>query len=130
LISKGSGAVADIITFAYEEMNAYRNSDFEDALKPEITRLLLEEFNEELSKNDILRNIYRDKILSIVSKSIKGTQKFISIINMSGWSTLGETEGVAFNFNYLDKYIIQSLMNSQRQYVGRQQRLNWRLIYV
>ncbi len=40
-------------------------------MKPELSKKLLEEFKDELSRNDIVRNTYRDKILSIVKNGIK-----------------------------------------------------------
>ncbi len=65
VILKGTGAAADIISFAYTEMNENRDQDHEDSfVKPEILKKLVSEFAEDLANNDFVRNQYRDKILN------------------------------------------------------------------
>ena len=38
-------------------------------IKPELSRKLLNEFKDELDKNDFLRNQFRDKVISIVKNA-------------------------------------------------------------
>lgn len=112
IILKGSGAVSDIISFAYEELSENKDPEYEDNfIKPEISKKLMEEFNDELSKNDMIRNQFRDKVISIVKSSFKGSQKFLTIVDMSG---------LGFKFLDLDKYILTALLQSQTQLSGKQ----------
>lgn len=49
-----------------------KDPDYEDSyIKPELAKKLLDEFSDDLNKNDVLRNKYRDKILSIVRNGTK-----------------------------------------------------------
>lgn len=49
-----------------------KESSYEDNfIKPEISKKLNDEFNDELGTKDVLRNQYRDKILSIVKNATK-----------------------------------------------------------
>lgn len=91
-------------------------------MKPEISKKLLDQFYDELNKNDVVRNQFRDKILYIVKNAskvrliklglalkrnilklnfFKGSQKFLTIVDM---------KGLAFDFNDLDKYILTALL--------------------
>ena len=40
-------------------------------MKPEISKKLLDQFYDELNKNDVVRNQFRDKILYIVKNASK-----------------------------------------------------------
>ena len=62
---------------------------------------MLDQFKDELNKNEISRNQYRDKILSICKNGTKGTQKFLTIVDM---------KGLTFDFTDLDKYILTALL--------------------
>jgi hypothetical protein len=49
-----------------------KDPDYEESyIRPELSKKLLEEFNDDLNKNDVLRNKYRDKILFIVKNGTK-----------------------------------------------------------
>ncbi|CAF0859038.1 unnamed protein product [Brachionus calyciflorus] len=112
MILKGTGAVSDIIAFAYEELNENKDPEYEDSfIRPEISKKLSDEFKDELNKNEVIRNQFRDKILSIVKNGSKAGQKFLTIV---------DTKGLAFDFADLDKYILTALLQSQTQLSGKQ----------
>ena len=112
IILKGSGAVADIISFAYDETTENKDPSYEDSfIRPEIAKKLLNEFNDELGTNDVMRNLFRDKIISIVKNASKGERKFLNIVDM---------KGLTFDFGDLDKYILTALLQSQTQLSGKQ----------
>ncbi|RNA27855.1 transient receptor potential cation channel subfamily M member 2-like isoform X2 [Brachionus plicatilis] len=70
VVLKGSGAVSDIIAFAFEELNENKDIDHEENfIRPELSKKLLDEFKDDLSKNEVVRNQYRDKIMSIAKNS-------------------------------------------------------------
>ena len=66
-----------------------------------MSKKLNEEFKDDFKENDVLRNKYRDKILSIVKNGTKGTQKFVTLVDM---------KGLTFDFQDLDKYILTALL--------------------
>ena len=100
VILKGTGSAADIIAFAYEEINAksvipllflikssiilIRNDkEYEDSyLKVEIARRLLDEYPV-LKDNNVKRNEIRDHILSIVKKADQGKRKLLTFIDVN-----------------------------------------------
>ena len=100
-----------MISFCFEEWNENKDQEYEDNyIKQELSKKLLEEFNDELKENDIIRNQYRDKILYIVKNSSKKSQKFLTVVDM---------KGLAFDFTDLDKYILTALLKSHTQSSGK-----------
>lgn len=43
----------------------------ENYIRPELSKKLLDEFKDDLSKNEVVRNQYRDKIMSIAKNGSK-----------------------------------------------------------
>ena len=77
-------------------------------MKPEILKKLAIEFSDDLNNNDFVRNQYRDKIFSIVKNGSKGTQNFLTIVDM---------KEMDFDFADLDKYILTALLKCKYIYL-------------
>ncbi|GFR18191.1 transient receptor potential cation channel subfamily M member 6, partial [Trichonephila clavata] len=70
VVMKGSGGLADILGFAYSEINqrpqGIADAEFcENYLKPELSRKISEKFPK-LRDNSLSRNIFRDRIMDII----------------------------------------------------------------
>ncbi|CAF2382637.1 unnamed protein product [Rotaria sp. Silwood2] len=109
IILKGTGSAADIITFAYEEISAKNEKEFEDGyLKVELARRLLDEYPL-LKDNNVKRNEIRDHIMSIVKKADQGKRKLLTFIDLySGTGSL----------NDFHKFILSALLQSQKSVTG------------
>ena len=103
--------MCDIISFCFEEWSENKDPEYEhNYIKQEVSKRLLDEFNEELKENDLIRNQYRDKILFIVKNSSKKSQKFLTVVDM---------KGLTFDFTDLDKYVLTALLKSHTQLSGK-----------
>lgn len=110
VILKGSGGVADIIAFAYEEINENKDPAYEENyIKPEIAKKLYDEFSDELSKNELLKGKYRDKVLYIIKNGKKSSQKFLTLVDMKGQT---------FDFSDIDKYVLTALLQCESYSFG------------
>ncbi|CAF3812768.1 unnamed protein product [Rotaria sordida] len=109
VILKGTGSAADIIAFAYEEINAKNDKEYEDSyLKVELTRRLLDEYPA-LKDNNVKRNEIRDHIISIVKKADQGKRKFLTFVDV--YSTTA-------SLNDFHKFILSALLQSQKTATG------------
>ncbi|CAF2034690.1 unnamed protein product [Rotaria magnacalcarata] len=109
VILKGTGSAADIIAFAYEEINAKNDKEYEDSyLKVELTRRLLDEYPA-LKDNNVKRNEIRDHIISIVKKSDQGKRKFLTFVDVNSTTA---------SLNDFHKFILSALLQSQKTATG------------
>ncbi|CAF0831896.1 unnamed protein product [Rotaria sp. Silwood1] len=109
VILKGTGSAADIIAFAYEEINAKNDKEYEDSfLKVELTRRLLDEYPT-LKDNNVKRNEIRDHIISIVKKADQGKRKFLTFVDVNSTTA---------SLNDFHKFILSALLQSQKTATG------------
>ncbi|XP_061163971.1 transient receptor potential cation channel subfamily M member 1-like [Saccostrea echinata] len=113
VILKGSGGVADLLAYAFEELVERTDPDFEEHfLKPELTRMICKIYPEDFKDNDMARTEFRNKILQCCHLAIEDEQIFFTIVNTQGWDA---------NLKDLDKYLLKALFNCERQ-----TRVKWR----
>ncbi|KAL5012942.1 hypothetical protein ScPMuIL_011493 [Solemya velum] len=113
VVLKGSGGVADLISYAYEELHERNDSDFEENfLKPELIKMINKNYPQDFKDNDLARNAFRDKILDCVNIAQEGDadQTFLTFVNMQGWDA---------NLQDLDKYILKALLKSEKQHQSK-----------
>ncbi|CAF4897118.1 unnamed protein product, partial [Rotaria sp. Silwood1] len=105
VILRGTGSAADIIAFAYEEIHAKSDKEFEDSyLKVELTQRLLDEYPA-LIDNHVKRNEIRDHVIAIVKKADQGRRKFLTFVDVkSAIATLKD----------FHKFILSALIESQK----------------
>ncbi|CAF1066034.1 unnamed protein product [Adineta steineri] len=109
VILKGTGSAADIIAFAYEEMNAKNDREYEDSyLKVELARRLLDEYPA-LKDNNVRRNEIRDHIIAIVKKADQGKRKFLTFLDVNSTTA---------SLNDFHKFILSALLQSQKAVTG------------
>ncbi|CAF0774571.1 unnamed protein product [Rotaria sordida] len=105
LILKGTGSAADLISFAYEEINAKNEKEYEDGyLKVELARRLLDEYPG-LKDNNVKRNEIRNYILSIVKKADQGKRKFLIFVDVNSATA---------SLNEYHKFVLSALLQSQQ----------------
>ncbi|CAF0787906.1 unnamed protein product [Didymodactylos carnosus] len=109
VILKGTGSAADIISFAYEEISAKNDKEYEDSyLKVELARRLLDEYPA-LKDNNVKRNDIRDHIIQIVKKADQSRRKFLTFVDVNSSTT---------SLNDFHKFILSSLLQSQKNVTG------------
>ncbi|XP_022323165.2 transient receptor potential cation channel subfamily M member-like 2 isoform X2 [Crassostrea virginica] len=107
VILKGSGGVADLLAYAFEELVERSDPDFEEHfLKPELTRMICKVYPEDFKENDMARTEFRNKILQCCHLAMEDEQVFLTIVNTQGWDA---------NLKDLDKYLLKALFNGERQ---------------
>uniref|UniRef100_K1QLE0 Protein ced-11 n=1 Tax=Magallana gigas TaxID=29159 RepID=K1QLE0_MAGGI len=107
VLLKGSGGVADLLAYAFEELLERSDPDFEEHfLKPELTRMICKVYPEDFKENDMARTEFRDKILQCCHLAIEDEQVFLTMVNTQGWDA---------NLKDLDKYLLKALFNCERQ---------------
>ncbi|CAF0794665.1 unnamed protein product [Didymodactylos carnosus] len=105
VVVKGTGSAADLIAFAYEEISANNDKEYEDTyLKVEIARRLLEEYPT-LRTNNVKRNEIRDYLIQIAKKADQGRRKFLTFIDINSTTSA---------LNDFHKFILSSLLQSQK----------------
>ncbi|CAF1445673.1 unnamed protein product, partial [Adineta steineri] len=109
VILKGTGSAADIIAFAYEEISAKNDKEYEDSyLKVELSRRLLDEYPA-LKDNNVKRNEIRDHIIAIVKKADQGKRKFLTFVDVNSTTA---------SLNDFHKFILSALLQSQKTVTG------------
>ncbi|CAF1295616.1 unnamed protein product [Rotaria sordida] len=105
VVFKGTGLAADLIAFAYEEINTKNKKIFEDDyLKVELTRCLVDEYPE-LKDNNLKRNEICNYVMSIVKEADKEGRKFLSFVDVN--STIPP-------LNDFHKFILSALLQGQK----------------
>ncbi|CAF4956286.1 unnamed protein product [Rotaria sp. Silwood1] len=112
VVLKGTGSATDIIAFAYEEICAKIEKDYEDSyLKVELTRRILDDYPL-LRNNNVKRNEIRDFIMSIVSivkKKEQENRKFLTFVDINSATA---------SLNDFHKFILLALLQSQKMVTG------------
>ncbi|CAF1275673.1 unnamed protein product [Adineta ricciae] len=109
VVLKGTGSAADIIAFAYEEISAKNDKEYEDGyLKVELSRRLLDEYPA-LKDNNVKRNEIRDHIIAIVKKADQGKRKFLTFVDVNSTTA---------SLNDFHKFILSALLQSQKTVTG------------
>ncbi|CAF1266771.1 unnamed protein product [Rotaria sordida] len=105
VVLKGTGSAADLISFAYEEINTKNKKISEDDyFKVELTQCLVDEYLE-LKDNYLKRNEIRNYIMSIVKEADKKGRKFLSFIDINS---------TAPSLNDFHKFILSALLQGQK----------------
>ncbi|CAL1287800.1 unnamed protein product, partial [Larinioides sclopetarius] len=86
VVMKGTGGLADILGFAYSEINqrpqGIADAEFcENYLKPELSRKISEKFPK-LRDNSLSRNIFRDRIMDCIRYAKQNEQIYLTILNI------------------------------------------------
>ncbi|XP_033743894.1 transient receptor potential cation channel subfamily M member 1-like [Pecten maximus] len=111
VVMKGTGLAADLISFAYLELQERPHAEhIESYVKPELIKKLMKYFPAEFLEDEIARNRCRDKILECAQNAHQGEQKFLTIL---------PTDGVSSDLKNLDKYLLLALFKSQALKRGR-----------
>ncbi|CAF1426031.1 unnamed protein product, partial [Rotaria sordida] len=105
VVLKGTGSAADLIAFAYEEINTKnKNISEDDYLKIELTRYLVDEYPE-LKDNNLKRNEIRNYIMSIVKEADKEGRKFLSFVDINSTTP---------SLNDFHKFILSAFLQGQK----------------
>lgn len=121
VVIRGSGLAADLVSFAYQEMEERGDAEYLDTyIKPELVRRVSEAFPQDFVNNEIARNQCRDKIIECVRYAHQDNLTFLTIIN---------TFHHDVRLNDLSKYLLMALFKSQLRKKGRQwkEQLQWDL---
>ncbi|XP_060064853.1 transient receptor potential cation channel subfamily M member-like 2 [Ylistrum balloti] len=111
VVMKGTGLAADLISFAYLEIQERPHAEhIESYIKPELIKKLMKYFPAEFKEDEIARNRCRDKILECAQNAHQGEQKFLTIL---------PTGGASSDLKNLDKYLLLALFESQALKRGR-----------
>lgn len=111
VLLKGSGGLADLLSYAFEETQERTDPDFlETFLKPELIKLISKAYPSDFKDNDLARNDFRDKILNCVDLAQEEDQTFMTVVNMQGWDA---------NLKDLDKYLLKALFKSEKQVASK-----------
>ncbi|KAK3100700.1 hypothetical protein FSP39_023943 [Pinctada imbricata] len=106
LVLKGSGGTADLLAYAFEEMQERIDEEFrEHIMKPELIKMISKLYPYDFKDNDMARCEFRDKILECVDLAQDEEQVFLNIVNMQGWDA---------NLKELDKYLLKALFNCEK----------------
>ncbi|CAF4746934.1 unnamed protein product, partial [Rotaria sp. Silwood1] len=112
VIFKGTGSATDIIAFAYDEICAKIEKEYEDShFKVELTRRILDDYPL-LRNNNVKRNEIRDFILSIVAivkKKEQENRKLLTFIDINSATA---------SLNDYHKFILLALLQSQKMITG------------
>lgn len=111
VVLRGSGGLADLLAFAYLEMqqrcrdlvNAWDAEFVESFLKPELSNKIVNRFPK-LRSNTLARNIFRDRILECIRLSKQSGRIYLSVLNMHNSSC---------NLENLSEYLLKALFKSQ-----------------
>ncbi|XP_052281701.1 transient receptor potential cation channel subfamily M member 2-like isoform X5 [Dreissena polymorpha] len=111
VVLKGSGGIADIIGYAYEELQEKAESDpdyEENFLKPELIKMITRAFGSNFYDNDLSKFTLRDKIIQCVKSANEGEgdSTYITVVNIKGWGS---------SMKDLDKYILRALFRSEKK---------------
>ncbi|XP_052285259.1 transient receptor potential cation channel subfamily M member-like 2 isoform X2 [Dreissena polymorpha] len=111
VVLKGSGGIADIIGYAYEELQEKAESDpdyEENFLKPELIKMIIRAFGSNFYNNDLAKFTLRDKIIQCVKSANEGEgdSTYITVVNIKGWGS---------SMKDLDKYILMALFRSEKK---------------
>ncbi|OWA49889.1 putative Transient receptor potential cation channel subfamily M member 3 [Hypsibius exemplaris] len=108
IVIKGTGLMADLLAFAYEEIMERGGLDIElDHIKPEIENKMIRYFPAEFKDNEPERIAYLLKILGCVRVSHKQDRKYIMIFDLA----LSDSD-----LADLDWYILKALFACQSQF--------------
>ncbi|KAK7097580.1 hypothetical protein V1264_004533 [Littorina saxatilis] len=121
VVIQGSGLAADLVSFAYNEMELKSDPEYMDSyIKAELMRRVSEAFPDDFSNNDIARNLCRDKIIECVKLNYQDNLSFLTIVN-------SDVHGV--RLNDISKYLLQALFKSQARMIGShwREQLQWDL---
>lgn len=112
VVLKGSGAMSDIIGFAFNRIwAAFPNASvwdadyIEDYIKPLLSKKILHQFNE-LINNHMARNVIRDEIVECVRLSIQEGRQYLFILDMHNPTTC--------NLNNLSEHLLNALLKSKQ----------------
>ncbi len=111
VVLRGSGGLADLLAFAYLEMqqrcrdlmNTWDAEYVESFLKPELSNKIVNRFPK-LRDNTLARNIFRDRILECIRLSKQCGRLYLSVLNMHNSSC---------NLENLSEYLLMALLKSQ-----------------
>ncbi|GIY85036.1 transient receptor potential cation channel subfamily M member 6 [Caerostris darwini] len=108
VVMKGSGGLADILGFAYSEINqrpqGIADAEFcENYLKPELSRKITEKFPQ-LRDNSLSRNTFRDRIIDCIRCAKQNDQIYLTVLNIYEHSC---------NLENLGNHVLRSLFKSQ-----------------
>ncbi|KAK3100144.1 hypothetical protein FSP39_015318 [Pinctada imbricata] len=113
LVMKGSGGTADLLAYAFEEMQERNDEDFrEHIMKPELIKMITKMYPNDFKDNDVAKCEFRDKILECVDLAHDEDQIFLNVVNMQGWDA---------NLKDLDRYLLKALFNCEKV-----NRIRWR----
>ncbi|CAF1368592.1 unnamed protein product [Rotaria sordida] len=105
VVFKGTGLAADLIAFAYEEINTKNKKISEDDyLKVELTQCLVDEYPE-LKDNNLKRNEIRNYLMSIIKEADKEGRKFLSFVDINSTTP---------SLNDFHKFILSALLQGQK----------------
>ncbi|WAQ99063.1 TMP2L-like protein, partial [Mya arenaria] len=110
VVLKGSGGIADMFGYIYEELQEKAESDpdyEEHILKPELTKMIVRQFASYFEDNDIGKFAFRDRIIQCVKMSHEGEVSYMTVMNIKGigGSVLKD----------LDKYFLIALLKSEKR---------------
>ncbi|KAF8787695.1 Transient receptor potential cation channel like protein [Argiope bruennichi] len=108
VVMKGTGGLADILGFAYSEINqrpqGIADAEFcENYLKPELSRKISEKFPK-LRDNSLSRNIFRDRIIDCIRYAKQNEQIYLTVLNIYEHNC---------NLENLGNHLLRSLFKSQ-----------------
>ncbi|XP_052792596.1 transient receptor potential cation channel subfamily M member 2-like isoform X1 [Mya arenaria] len=111
VVLKGSGGIADIIGYTFEELQEKAESDpdyEEHILKPELTKMIMRQFASHFEDNDIGKFALRDRIIQCCKMATEGEgdNTYMTVVNMKGWGS---------SMKDLDKYILRALFKSEKR---------------
>ncbi|XP_055336470.1 transient receptor potential cation channel subfamily M member 3-like [Paramacrobiotus metropolitanus] len=114
MVIKGTGLMADLLAFAYEEIMERGGIDIEmNHLKPEIENKMTRYFPGYFKENESERKAYMEKILKCVEVSHKYDRKYITIFDLA----LTDSD-----LADLDWFILKALFACQPQYAINQRK--------
>ncbi|KAL4230550.1 hypothetical protein ACF0H5_010931 [Mactra antiquata] len=115
VVLKGSGGIADMLSYVYEEVIEKSESDpdyVENFLKPELVKMIMRFYASYFEDNEMAKFVLRDKLIQCVNLAVDGDtgseSSFFTIINIKGWGSC---------MRDLDKYILRALFK-YREHLG------------
>ncbi|KAL8598697.1 hypothetical protein ACOMHN_033261 [Nucella lapillus] len=121
VVIEGSGLAADLIAFAYRQMQQRTDPEYLDSyIKAELVRRVSEAFPDDFVNDDVARNACRDKIIECIRLDHQDNLSFLTVINCG-------IHGV--RLTDLSKYLLIALFKSQARLLGYrcQEQLQWDL---